>query len=934
MRYAILAALGVLVLCIAPPARAATDTVTVFSDTNAGGLAGTGAGNPGDLRSTMLNAAAGDTIRFNCPSSPCTITLGGPLPPITQNLTIDGGVFGSVILDGNGAYRVFFVDSGTVTIANLRIQNALAQGGAGGAGLAAAGGGAGLGAGVFVNQATANVSLINDLFLNMTTTGGNGGTGLVGFGFGTAPSAGGGGGGLVFAGGNAGNLGGAGGGGATAPGTSAPTGSGGNGGAGGGGGGSTANATGAGNGGLAYAGNDAGQPGGVSGAGAGNGGFAGGGGGGGNGSAGGNGGFGGGGGGAGSTAAASGTGGPGGGGGSGSGSGGSGALGGSLGGGVLGGDGGAGGGFDVAGGGGGGAAAGPAVFVALGTVTITNSGANNMNATGGVGGASNGSGVAGGNGGSNAVPLFNFAGTVNGSSTTGPIAAALPSNDPMFSVSVTLAGAGTGTVTSSPAGINCGSTCSTSVLAGTVVTLTANPAAGTIFAGWSGACSGTSTCVITADANANVTATFGQIFPLTVSETGPGAGQVTSTPPGINCSPTSNQCSSTFNAGATVTLTASASSGSSFTGWSGGGCSGTGICVVTISAATNVTAGFALLPTSNLSIAEAGGGVGTVTSAPSGINCGATCSASFVTGTQVALTAMAGANSTFAGWSGAGCSGTATCVVALNANITVSANFVANSAGNVSLLAAVLPDSRSLQVGATGNVFATIINTGAVDGTTCSITPVASLPASFIYQTTNPATNAPTGTANTPTTVPAGGAQTFVLAFAPTAAFAPTDIPFVYTCANAPSPAQSALGLNTLNLSASVAPVPDIIAVNATSDPGYADVSPATGVGDFAVATSNLGAAATITASVDSGMSNLPVALAICQTNPSTGACQTTAASAVSLRINGGDTDTFGIFVAANAAIPDMPAVNRIFVRFTDSGGILRGETSVAVRTH
>jgi hypothetical protein len=52
------------------------------------------------------------------------------------------------------------------------------------------------------------------------------------------------------------------------------------------------------------------------------------------------------------------------------------------------------------------------------------------------------------------------------------------------------------------------------------------------------------------------------------------------------------------------------------------------------------------------------------------------------------------------------------------------------------------------------------------------------------------------------------------------------------------------------------------------------------------------------------------------------------------LQINSGDTDTFGVFVASTSAIPDMPAVNRIFVQFTDSGGVLRGETSVAVRTH
>src|SRR5215831_7503425 len=126
---------------LAAPAWAATDFVTVFTDTNAGALAGTGAGTPGDLRYTMLHAAAGDVIQFSCSSPPCLITLGGPLPPIIQDLAIDGGVFGKIIIDGNAAYRVFFVDSGTVTIKNLQVQNALAQGGAGGNGLSPGGGG-------------------------------------------------------------------------------------------------------------------------------------------------------------------------------------------------------------------------------------------------------------------------------------------------------------------------------------------------------------------------------------------------------------------------------------------------------------------------------------------------------------------------------------------------------------------------------------------------------------------------------------------------------------------------------------------------------------------------------------------------------------------------------------------------------------------------
>jgi peptidoglycan/xylan/chitin deacetylase (PgdA/CDA1 family) len=79
--------------------------------------------------------------------------------------------------------------------------------------------------------------------------------------------------------------------------------------------------------------------------------------------------------------------------------------------------------------------------------------------------------------------------------------------------------------------------------------------------------------------------------------------------------------------------------------------------------------------TSKLTVSKAGAGTGTVTSSPSGINCGTTCSASFNNGTNVTLSAAAASGSTFTGWSGGGCSGTATCVVALAANTAVTATF-------------------------------------------------------------------------------------------------------------------------------------------------------------------------------------------------------------------------------------------------------------------
>ncbi len=77
-----------------------------------------------------------------------------------------------------------------------------------------------------------------------------------------------------------------------------------------------------------------------------------------------------------------------------------------------------------------------------------------------------------------------------------------------FPLSVTRAGSGTGTVTSTPAGINCGSSCGANYSNGTAVTLSATPASGSTFAGWSGACSGTAACALSMTAARNVTATF------------------------------------------------------------------------------------------------------------------------------------------------------------------------------------------------------------------------------------------------------------------------------------------------------------------------------------------------------------------------------------------------------------------------------------------
>jgi hypothetical protein len=79
---------------------------------------------------------------------------------------------------------------------------------------------------------------------------------------------------------------------------------------------------------------------------------------------------------------------------------------------------------------------------------------------------------------------------------------------PRFTLTVSKSGSGSGTVTSSVGGINCGATCAADFDAGASVTLTATAASGSTFTGWSGACTGSASCTVTMDAAKSVTATF------------------------------------------------------------------------------------------------------------------------------------------------------------------------------------------------------------------------------------------------------------------------------------------------------------------------------------------------------------------------------------------------------------------------------------------
>lgn len=213
-------------------------------------------------------------------------------------------------------------------------------------------------------------------------------------------------------------------------------------------------------------------------------------------------------------------------------------------------------------------------------------------------------------------------------------------------------------------------TCVASIATDAVVELTATPADGWEFAGWSGGCIGTGSCTLTMDQTQVVTASFlpiggGEPRPLTVAIAGDGV--VTSSPPGITCP---DDCNEEYDFGTLVSLSASPAPGSTFTSWSGD-CSGGGSCQVRLDRDRSVGALFAG-PTQTLSVAVVGGG--TVSSTPPGIVCPGDCAESYPGGTTVTLTASPATDWLFGGWEGA-CAGTGRCVVTVDEDLSVTARF-------------------------------------------------------------------------------------------------------------------------------------------------------------------------------------------------------------------------------------------------------------------
>lgn len=252
----------------------------------------------------------------------------------------------------------------------------------------------------------------------------------------------------------------------------------------------------------------------------------------------------------------------------------------------------------------------------------------------------------------------------------------------------------------------------------------------------------------------------------------------------------------------------------------------------------------------------------------------------------------------------------------------------------VSITGAVLPTSRSVQVNSPATAFATMINATDQTVTGCGLSLGTNINADFEYRTTDPFTNLPIDPAGTIVNIPPGGSQSWVFGITPRSAFTPVEVTITMDCNNT-DPAPVYPGVNTLLLSASSTPVPDMVALATTlSNDGVVRAPGYVGTGVFSAATSNVGAGGSVSAIPELTGAFAGSTASICQTDTATGACL--AAPAPSVRFNAapGSAASFGVFVAAAGnRVAFDPAATRVRVRFEDNSGIVRGATGVAYET-
>jgi VCBS repeat-containing protein len=335
-----------------------------------------------------------------------------------------------------------------------------------------------------------------------------------------------------------------------------------------------------------------------------------------------------------------------------------------------------------------------------------------------------------------------------------------------------------------------------------------------------------------------------------------------------------------------------------------------------------------------LAVSLDGLGSGQVGSTPGGVACGNglfACTVSFDAGSTVTLNASALAGSRFAGWVTGPCAGqTGTCDITMERDRSATARFETETTTPTPVYLATLPNARGGSVGGPDiTAFATAVSGGeAVQG--CTIALPGGAPVGFAYQRLD-AGNIPVGPLNPEFDIPQNGAVGFVLAMTPNQATGPDGYLMQpqLMCENAT--ADPIEGANSVLLSVSAVPGPDILSVSATASGDGIIRIPAIGrTGLMVAAAVNIGAGpAPVTARVDTGAAQLPVTLQVCETDAA-GTCLAPRASEVATNI-GGAPAFFAVFVRGDGAVALDPANARAFLRFVDAGGVTQSATSAAI---
>ena len=259
--------------------------------------------------------------------------------------------------------------------------------------------------------------------------------------------------------------------------------------------------------------------------------------------------------------------------------------------------------------------------------------------------------------------------------------------------------------------------------------------------------------------------------------------------------------------------------------------------------------------------------------------------------------------------------------------------------GPTTLFSSVLPAARSSFVGGSAiTVFASAINAGSKPALKCTIILGPNPQVSMNYQLTN-AANVPVGAPDQQFDLAVGQSTSFILSFTPLATGAINAFPH-FSCPGATNDAIS--GVNVVLITVDASASPDVLSIGATPDGNGIITVPADGASFMTVSATNIGAGDTggssdaamevslIARNTNTG-ATLPLTVQICETD-ALSVCTSALGSFVNSVIGSGPS-FFAVFVSdqTSGGIPLDPATTRIVVRFKDSSGTIRSETSAAV---